>query len=108
MHIEYENATRLEPGEPKLAAIVSESAMMGLVAPVHRRAVDDFAVVRRTGLDVDRNKLVEAVAESFHAQRPDINKFLLPVDAGQIRGRAGFVSATRAGSEAESEHECGG
>ena len=83
--IEDEDLAGIETGEPELAAIVSESAVMRLVASLDGNAVDDFAVVRRAGLYIDGNKFVRAIAQTFDTERPDINELLLPVDAGKIR-----------------------
>jgi hypothetical protein len=44
--VEDEELAVLEPGEPELAAIVGEPAVMSFVAAADGDAVDDFAVVR--------------------------------------------------------------
>ena len=87
---------RLQSGEPELAAVIRESAVMRLVPSADRMAVDDFAVVRRAGLHVHDDEFVRAVAEAFDAERPDIDEFLLPFDAGEVGRGAGFVGGYRA------------
>src|SRR6266436_3806217 len=72
--IENKHAAVFEPGEPELAAIVGESAVMRLVASLDRIAVDDFAVGRRAGLYIHGDQLVRAVAQTFNAERPHINE----------------------------------
>src|ERR1700736_2205269 len=102
MHIENKNPPRLQTGQPELAAIVGKSAMMRLVTSTDRDTVNDFAVVRRTRFYVDGDQFVGTVTQSFDAERPDINKFLLSLDACKIRRRTGFVSAKRFDGKGES------
>ena len=104
--VEDEDLAALETGEPELAAIVGEPAVMRLVAALDRVAVDDFAVAGRAGLHVDGDEFVRAVAETFDAERPDIDELLLPFDAGQVGRGAGFIGARSAQAESESEREC--
>ena len=68
---------------------------MRFVASADRVAVDDLAVVGRAGLHVHDDELVRAVAEALDAERPDIDEFLLPFDAGEVGRGAGFVGARR-------------
>ena len=56
-------------------------------------AVDHLAVARRVGFHIHNDELVRAVAEPLDAQRPDIDEFLLPFDAGKVGRGAGFVGA---------------
>ena len=93
------------PGEPELAAVVGESAVMRLVPSADGIAVDDFAVGGRTGLHVHDDEFVRAVAESFDAERPDIDEFLLPFDAGEVGRGAGFIGARNSRAESETERE---
>ena len=105
MDVEDEDLAAFEAGEPELAAVVGEPAVMRLIASVDRRAADDFAVVRRAGLYVDRDEFVRAIAHSFDAERPDIDELFLSIDAGEVRRRAGFIGARNTRAEDESEHE---
>src|SRR2546421_6397986 len=82
VHIEDEDAAVFETGEPELAAIVGESAVMCLIASIDGSAVDDFAVVRRTGLYIHGDKFVRAIAQTFDTERPNIDEFFLSLDAG--------------------------
>src|SRR5258706_16272940 len=91
MNVVDEDFAALQAGEPKLASIIRESAVMRLMAAFERMTVNDLAVIRRTRLHVERDKFVRAVAEAFDAQRPDINEFLLPLDADEIGRGAGFI-----------------
>ena len=74
---------------------------MRLVPSADRVAVDDLAVIRRAGLHVHGDELVRAVAESFDAERPDVDEFLLPFDAGEVGRGAGFIGVSR---DYESRH----
>jgi hypothetical protein len=85
VHIEDEDAAAVEAGEPELAAIVGEAAVVRFVPSAYRGGVDDFAIVRRPGFHIYRDKFIGAVAETFDAQRPDIDKLLLPIDPGEVR-----------------------
>ena len=85
MDVEDKDLAGFETGEPELAAIVGEPAVMRFVAPLDGRAADDFAVGRRAGLYIDGDKFVRAIAQTFDAERPDIDELFLPLDAGEIR-----------------------
>lgn len=85
MNVEDENAAVFETGEPELAAIIGESAMVRFVPPVDGNAVNDFAVVRRAGLCINGDEFVRAIAETFDAERPDIDKLFLALDPGEAR-----------------------
>jgi hypothetical protein len=89
--VEDEELAVLETGEPELAAIVGEPAVMGFVAAADGDAVDDLAVVGGVGVGVDGDQFVVAVAEAFDAEGPDVDEFFLAFDAGEIRRGAGFV-----------------
>ncbi len=103
VHVEDENLAALQAGEPELAAVVRESAVMRLVASADGRAVDDLAVGRRAGLHVHGDEFVRAVAESFDAERPDIDEFLLPFDAGEVGRGTGFVGSSHMREDNESK-----
>src|SRR4030095_6988164 len=64
---------------------------MRLVSSADRVAVIDLAVPRRTWLHVHDNKLVRAVSQALYSESPDIEEFLLPLDAGEVGRGAGFV-----------------
>ena len=66
---------------------------MRFVATTDGKRVNDFAVVRRTGIHVHDDEFIRAVAESLDAKCPDVDKFLLAFDAGQIRRGTGFIGA---------------
>ena len=85
MDIEDKDLAGIETGEPELAAIVGESAVVRFVASLDGRAADDFAVGRRAGLYIDGDEFVRAVAQTFDAERPHIDELFLSVDAGEIR-----------------------
>jgi hypothetical protein len=93
MHVEDEELARLESCEPELAPIVGEAAVMRLVPALHRLLVDDLAVSRRARLHVHDDELVRPIAERGLAERPDIDKFLLSFDAGEVRRGARFIGA---------------
>src|SRR5436190_20837576 len=97
--VENKHAAGIEPGQPKLAPVVGESAMVRFVASRNGRAVDDLAVGGRAGSYINRYQLVRAVAHPFYAQGPDLNKFLLTIDARQVRRRTRFVGAGSAKDE---------
>ena len=78
--------TVLVPGEPELATVVREPAMVRSVATPYRLTIEDFAVGGRAGFDIHDNKLVRTIAESLHPECPDIHKFFLAFDPSQIRG----------------------
>ena len=65
------------PGQPELAAVVGEAAVMRLVASADRGGRDDLAVVRRRRIRADGDELVGAVAEAFDAERPDVDVVFL-------------------------------
>ena len=92
MDVEDEDLAALQSRQPELAAVVGEAAVMRLVPSADRIAVNDFAVAGRAGLHVHDDEFVRAVAEAFDAERPDIDEFLLPFDAGEVGRGAGFVS----------------
>ncbi len=85
MHVENKDAAILQAGEPELAAIVGESAVVRFVATFDRDAVNHLAVIRRAGLYIEGHQLVRAVAETFDAERPNINELLLTLDPREIR-----------------------
>jgi hypothetical protein len=58
-----EDLAALQTGQPELAAIIGEPAVMRLVASAERVRVNDLAVIRRARLHVERDELVRAVAE---------------------------------------------
>ena len=93
VNIEDEDFAVLQAAQPKLATVVSESAVVCLVSSAYRLAVDDFAIGGRAGLYVHDDEFVRAVAEPLDSERPDINEFLLPFDAGQVGRGAGFIGA---------------
>jgi hypothetical protein len=68
-----------------LPAIVSETAVVRFVAASHRGGTDNFAVVRRPGLYIDGDQFVRAIAETFHAERPNIDELFLAFDACEVR-----------------------
>src|SRR5438477_12228029 len=85
MHIKDENAAAFEAGEPELTAVVGEPAMMRLISSLDGRAADDFAVGGRARFYIDGDDFIGAIAHAFDAERPDIDKPLPAVDAGEIR-----------------------
>src|ERR1043166_5118047 len=91
MHVEDEYLAALQPGQPELPAVIGEAAVMRLVPSADGVMVNDLAVVRRSRLDVHDDEFVRAVAEALDAERPDVEEFLLALDAGQVGRRAGFV-----------------
>src|SRR6476469_9487575 len=103
--IEDENATAFEAGQPKLTAVVGEPAVMRLITSIDRRAADDFAIGRRAGFYIDRNEFVRAIAHSFDPECPNIDKLFLSIDAGEVRGREGFLGAQNIRAEDESAYE---
>jgi hypothetical protein len=84
MNVEDEDFAALQSGEPKLAAVVSETAMMRLVPPLDRITVNDFPVAWRPGLHVHNDQLVRSVAEPLHPESPDIDEFFLSFDARKV------------------------
>src|SRR5207248_5933573 len=103
MHIEDENAAAFEAGEPELTAVVSEPAMMRLISSLDGRAADDFAVGGRARFYIDGDKFIGTIAHTFDAERPDIDKLLLSVDAGEIRRRTGLIGTQNTCIESEKE-----
>ena len=85
MHVENEHTAAVEAGKPELAAIVSKTAMMRFVPSAQGSGVDDFAIVGRPGFHIYRDEFIGTIAETFNPKRPDIDKLLLPIDAGEIR-----------------------
>src|SRR5882724_7584365 len=85
MHIEDENAAAFQAGEPELTTIVGEPAVMRLITSIDGRAADDLAVSGRARFYIDGDKFIGAIAHTFDAECPDIDKLLLTVDAGEIR-----------------------
>src|SRR5262249_59962931 len=85
VHVEYEHAAGVKAGPPELAPVVGEAAVVGFVAPIDGGKGDDFAVLRRSGPNVDGDQLVRAVAHSLYTERPDIDELFLPIDASEIR-----------------------
>jgi len=58
MHVENENLATLQAGEPELAPVIGETAVVRLVLSGHRGAVNHFAIIGRTGLDIHNNQFV--------------------------------------------------
>ena len=85
MHVEDEDPAAFQAGEPELAAIIGEAAVMRLIASIDRRAADDFAVISRARFYVDRDEFVRAIAHSFDTEGPDIDKLFLSIDTGKVR-----------------------
>src|SRR5205814_2610757 len=77
--IEDETTAAFQPGQPELAAVVGEPAVMRLITSIDGRAADDFAVGRRAGLYIDRNEFVRAIAHSFDPECPNIDKLFLSI-----------------------------
>src|SRR6202043_2339810 len=84
VHVEDKNAAAVETGEPELTPVIGKPAVVRFIASFDGIAADDFAVVRRFRLYINSDKFVGAIAKAFHAKRPDIDKFLLPLDAGKV------------------------
>src|SRR5438309_4796168 len=105
MHIKDKDTAGLEAGQPKLTAVVGEPAVMRLITSIDGRAADDFAVGRRSGLYIDRDEFVRAIAHSFDPKCPNIDKLFLSIDAGKVRRRAGFIGAQNIRAEDESAYE---
>src|SRR5437867_12680078 len=78
--IEDKNAAAFEAGEPELPAVVGEPAVMRLITSIDGRAADDFAVARRARFYVHGNELVRAIAQTFDAEGPNIDKLFLSLD----------------------------
>src|SRR5437868_11648075 len=95
VHIENEDPTGLKSGEPELAPIVGEAAVMGFVAAIDGTAVDDLSVVRRSRLNVDRHELIGTISQSFDTERPDVDELFLTFDPSEIRRGTGFIRAGR-------------
>src|SRR6266566_2402047 len=85
VHVEDKDAAAVETSEPELTPVIGEPAVVRFIASLDGIAADDFAVVRRVRLYINGDKFVEAIAKAFHAKRPNIDKFLLPIDAGKVR-----------------------
>src|SRR5882762_3992035 len=78
---------------PEEAPVVGEAHVMSLAARPDRDLLNHLAVVLRLGIDIHRHHFVGAIAQTLHAQRPDINVVLLPLDQfGDVRRVAGFVA----------------
>ncbi len=85
MHIKDKDAAGLETGEPELTPVVGESAVVRFVASLDGIAADDFAIGGRARFDIHGDQFVRAVAQTFNAERPNVNELLLPIDAGKVR-----------------------
>ena len=105
VHIENKHAAVLKAGQPELAPIIGESAVVCFVASTNGSGADDFAVIRRSGLYIHSHEFVRTIAQAFHAERPNIDELLLPLDASKVRRRAGFIRAHSAQAEAERQRE---
>src|SRR6266446_8114425 len=105
MHVEDEHATAFEAGEPELTTVIGKAAVVRLVPSIDRRAINDLAVGGRARLYIDGDKFVRAIAQTFDAERPNIDKLFLSLDAGEVRRRAGFIGPGSARVEGESEGE---
>src|SRR6266850_3952548 len=103
MHVKDENLAALQARQPELPPVIGEAAVMRFVPSADRVLVNDFAVTGRTGFHVHDNEFVRAVAEALDPESPDVEKFLLPFDAGEVRRGAGLVGTPgdQGGSEAE-------
>src|ERR1700730_9210232 len=84
--VEDENLAVVEAPGPKIFAVVGEPHVMRLAAAADGHAVDHRAIGFRFGAGFGRDKLVGLVAETFFAQRPDMQIGLLALDE---RGRIG-------------------
>src|SRR5262249_30413071 len=93
--VENENATGIKASQPDLVSIIGKPGMVRFVATFNRRSADDFTVGRRPWFYIDGDQFIHPVTETFDAERPDINEFLLTVDAGKVRRRTGFIGADK-------------
>ena len=101
--VEDEDLAGVESGGPQIAAVVGEPGVVRLVASADGKGVDHLAVLRRFRVGVDRHQLVLLVADTLHAQGPDVDEVFLADDLGHVRRHAGFVGSRRAGGERQSE-----
>ena len=83
--VENEDATRIQSGQPELVSVVGEPGVVSFIATIDRRGADNFAVSWRAGLYVDRDNFVRAIAETFDAERPNIDELFLSFDPGKVR-----------------------
>src|SRR5437773_8160490 len=83
--VEDKNAAAFEAGGPELTAVVGEPAMMRLISSLDGPAADDSAGGGPARFYIDGDEFIGAIAHAFDAERPDIDKLLLAVDAGEIR-----------------------
>ena len=93
IHVEDENLAAVQTAKPQLAPVVGKSTVMRLKSSADRVTLNDLAEVRRTWLDVHRDELVGAISESFDPERPDVEKLLLPFDAGEVGRGTRFIGA---------------
>ncbi len=95
----------VEPTRPQIAAILGEAHVMRLAAPPDGQGLDDLPVAGRSGLHVDRDQLVRAIAHALDAQGPDVDVVLLALDEiAHERRVAGLVGAHRVDRH---ERHCG-
>src|SRR5437870_5861704 len=85
VHVKDKDAAVFKAGEPELAPVIGEPAVVRLIAPLDGIAADDLAIGGRAGLYINGDKFVGAVAQTFDTERPNINELLLPIDAGKVR-----------------------
>src|SRR3954469_20552013 len=83
--VEDEQFAGIETGEPKLAAVVGEPAVVRFVAAIDGHAVDYFAERGRARFYIDGNEFVSAIAQAFDTERPNIDELFLAFDAGHVR-----------------------
>ena len=105
--VEDEDLAALQTGEPELAAVVGEAAVVRFVAAIDGNTVDDFAVVGRAGLYVDGDKFVRAIAQTFYTECPNIDELFLTFDPGEVRRGTGFIGERNPETKGECERERG-
>jgi hypothetical protein len=94
-NIENEDLARVEPGNPVLAPVVGQSAMMGLVSATDRVGVDHLAKCRGVLSDVHGDQFVGTIADALDAEGPDIDELFLALDLGHVGGLARLVGQCR-------------
>ena len=103
--IEDEDSAGVQAARPKIAAVVGEAGVVGLVAPAHRVRIHHLAVGVGTRIDIHGHQLVLLIADARHAQGPDVDKVLLTHDLGHVGRHAGFIGRRRSPKQSQTAQQ---
>jgi len=95
MNVEYVDVAGIQTAGPQIAAVIGEPHVVGLVASADGDGIDDLAVGGRVRPHVDGHQLVGFVSHALHAERPDVDEFLLAGDFRHVGRLAGLIGYGR-------------